>query len=212
MEPDTELGTWRRQWQSGDVIPSGLQQRVERETRHLRRARYGEIAVTVIMGGGATAWALISQRSIVVALAIGVWIFIAIAWAMSIGLRGDVLRPSAATTAAFLDLSIRRCRGRLRGLAAQCVLYVMILTFDLVWIYHYQAETRAMTPWTFLTSGGLLVVWAVTAALAAVAVWYRRRQRRELENLLDMRRELDGTGRIRRSRDQEENNELFLTP
>ncbi len=65
MEPDTELGTWRRQWQSGDVIPSGLQQRVERETRHIRRARYGEIAVTVIMGGGATAWALISQRWIV---------------------------------------------------------------------------------------------------------------------------------------------------
>ena len=51
-----------------------------------------------------------------------------------------------------------------------------------------------MTPWTFLASGDLLVVWAVTAALAAVAVWYRGRQRRELENLLDMRRELGDPG------------------
>ena len=87
-------------------------------------------------GRWASAWALISRRSIVVAFAIGVWFCIAIAWAMSIGLRGDVLRPSAATTAAFLDLSIRRCQGRLRGLAAQCVLYVLILTFDLVSNYH----------------------------------------------------------------------------
>ena len=196
MEPDTELGTWRRQWQSGDVIPSGLQQRVERETRHIRLARYGEIAVTVVMGGGAIAWALIAQRWIVGAFAIGVWFCIAIAWAMSIGLRGDILRPSAATTAAFLDLSIRRCRGRLRGLAAQCVLYVILLTFDLVWIYHYEAETRPMTPWAFLTSGDLLVVWAVTAALAAVAVWYRRRQRGELENLLDLRRQLGDFGPV----------------
>ncbi len=87
----------------------------------------------------------------------------------------------------------------------------MILTFDLVWIYHYQAESRPMTPWAFLTSGDLLVVWAVTAALAAVAVWYRGRQRAELQNLLDMRRELDGTG-DQEIRNQEENNELFLTP
>jgi hypothetical protein len=67
-------------------------------------------------------------------LAIGVWFFIAIAWVISLGLSRDILKPSAATTTAFLDLSIRRCRHRLQALFADAVLFVMILAFDLVWI------------------------------------------------------------------------------
>jgi hypothetical protein len=195
MERDTELETWRRQWQRDEAIPPDLRQRVERETRNLRRGRYAEIAVTVIMGGGAAGWALVSQRPIVVALAIGVWFFIGVAWVMSIDLRRDILQPSAATTTAFLDLSIHRCRHRLQALAVQGVLYVMILAFDLVWIYHFQAETRPMEPWGFLTSGRVLVVWAVTAGLAAVAVRYRRKLRSELRNLLNLRRQLGDSER-----------------
>jgi hypothetical protein len=191
MNPDTELEDWRRQWQRDEAIPSDLKQRVERETRNLRRDRYAEIAVTAIMGGGAAGWALLSQRPSAVALAIGVWLFIGVAWITSIGLRRDILRPSAATTTAFLDLSIDRCRYRLRALAAQGVLYVLILAFDLVWIYHFQAETRPMEPLAFLTSGRMLVVWGLTAALAAVAVRYRIRLRGELENLLKLQRQLD---------------------
>lgn len=195
MESDTELDTWRRQWQTDDVIPPDLRQRVERETRNLRRAVYAEIAVTAVMGGGVVAWALVSQRPIVLALAIGVWFFIAVAWVISIGLSRDVLKPSATTTTAFLDISIRRCRHRLRALMAQALLYVLILAFDLVWIYHYEAETRPRDPWAFLTSGGVLVVWPVTAMLVAAAVWYRRRLHRELQNLLNLRRQLGDSER-----------------
>ena len=191
MNPDTELEAWRRQWQRYEAIPSDLKHRVERETRNLRRERYAEIAVTAIMGGGAAGWALLSQRPIDVALAGGVWLFIGVAWITSIGLRRDILRPSAATTTAFLDLSIDRCTYRLRALAAQSVLYVLILAFDLAWIYHFQAETRPMDPWVFLTSGRMLVVWGLTAALAAVAVRHRIRLRGELENLLKLQRQLD---------------------
>ena len=146
--------------------------------------RYGSIAVTVIMGGGAAGWALVSQRPIAVALAIGVWFFIAIAWVISIGLTRDILTPSADTTTAFLDLSIRRCRRRLQGLVAQGLLYVVIVAFDLVWVYHYQIETRPMDPQAFLTSGPMLVIWAVLAVPVAIGVWYRGRLRNELQNLL----------------------------
>ena len=115
MEPDPELESWRRQWQTDEVIPQDLRQRVERETRNLRHGIYAQIAVTVVMGGGAAGWAVVSQRPIAVALAAGIWLFIAIAWATSLGLTRDIARPSAATTAAFLDLSIQRCRRRLQG-------------------------------------------------------------------------------------------------
>jgi hypothetical protein len=157
-------------------------------TRRLRRERYAEIAVTAIVGGGAAGWALISLRPIAATLAIGVWLFIAIAWLTSIRLRRDILAPSADTATAFLDLSIRRGRRRLQGLVAQGLLFVAILAFDLVWIYHYQAETQPMGPWAFLTSGTMLVMWAVPVALG---VRYRRRFRHELQNLLSLQRQLD---------------------
>jgi hypothetical protein len=191
MELDPELKAWRRQWQTNEVIPPDLRHRVERETRSLRRQRYGGIAVTVIMGGGAVGWALVSQRPITVALAIGVWFFIAVAWGISHGLTRGILTPSADTTAAFLDLSIRRCRRQLQGLVAQAVLYVTIVVFDLVWIYHYQVETRPIDPRAFLTSGIMLVMWAALAVPVAIGVWYRRRLRYELQNLLSLRRQLN---------------------
>jgi hypothetical protein len=190
MPADTELETWRRQWQADEVIPADLRRRVDRETRNLRLGRYAEIAVTVVIGGGAAGWAVLSQRPIALALVIGVWFFIAVAWATSIALRRDILKPSAATTSAFLNLSIRRCRRRLVALGAQGVLYVLLLAFDLVWIYHYQTETRPIPVWAFLTSGQMLVVWVVTAVLAAAAVLYRRRLYEELQGLLNLRREL----------------------
>jgi hypothetical protein len=195
MESDTELDTWRREWQTDDVIPPDLRQRVERETRNLRRAVYAQVAVTAIIGGGVVAWALVSQRPNVLTLAIGVWFFIAVAWVISIGLSREIMKPSAATTTAFVELSIRRCRNRLQALIAQCLLYVMILTFDLVWIYYYKAETRSLDLWTFLTSGRLLVVWPVTATLVAAAVWYRLSLHRELQNLLNLRRQLGDSAR-----------------
>jgi hypothetical protein len=195
MEPDSELEGWRRQWQTDEVIPHDLRQRVERETRNLRRGIYAQIAVTVVMGGGAAGWAVVSQRPIAVALAAGIWFFIAVAWATSYGLSRDIVRPSAATTAAFLDLSIERCRRRLQGLTAQAVLYVLILAFDLVWIYHYMAETQPVDPWAFLTSRRMFLVWAVTAVLAALAVWFRQRFVGELRNLLNLRRQLGDSER-----------------
>jgi hypothetical protein len=195
MELDPELKTWRRQWKTDEAIPLDLRQRVERETRSLRRQRYGSIVVTVVMGGGAAGWALVSQRPISVALAIGVWFFIAVAWVIATGLTRDILTPSADTTAAFLDLSIRRCRRQLQGLVAQAALYVTIVAFDLVWIYHYQAETRPVDPQAFLTSGVMLVMWAALAVPVAIGVWYRGRLRNELKNLLSLRKELDESER-----------------
>ena len=51
-------------------------------------------------------------------------------------------------------------------------------------------ESRPIAAWAFLTSGRMLVVWGVTAMLAAAALWYRRRLHSELRNLLTLQREL----------------------
>ena len=119
---------------------------------------YGSIAVTVIMGGGAGRLGpFVSQR----ADRRGPGDRRVVLHRRRLGSRtsvsgDDILSPSADTTTAFLDLSIRRCRRRLHALVAQALLYVAIIAFDLVWIYHYQTETRPMDPQTFLTSGAML--------------------------------------------------------
>jgi hypothetical protein len=54
-----------------------------------------------------------------------------------------------------------------------------------VWLHFFREETSV---WTFLTRlAVLLIAWVGTAVAAAVALWYRRRLRRELEPLLRLR-------------------------
>jgi len=189
MAVDVELEAWRRHWRAASPAPVDLKSRVERETRRMRREMAVEIAVTVLFGGGSMAWALLSRRTDVLVLTIGIWAFIAIAWAISFLLRRDAWAPAASTTAAFLDLSILRCRRRREAIVAQGVLYAMILTFDLAWIYLREPERASEGVVPFLTSGALPWVWGVTVVLGAAALKQRQRLARELEALTKLRRQ-----------------------
>jgi hypothetical protein len=180
QELDLELEGWQRQWRS-QPASIDLRQKVEAGNRAMRHGLMWEIAVTILMGGGSLLWAIASELAEVLVLAIAVWGFIAIAWTASILLRRGVWQPAASTTAAFLSVSILRCERSLEAIVVQAVLYVVILAFDLVWLYWYLQETDV---WTFLTRPWVLIVAGiVTPILAAAALWYRGRLRRELENL-----------------------------
>ena len=190
MERDHELERWGDDWRAHDVIPAALARRVARANRWMRLGVAVEIAITVTMGGGSLAWAIVSRRPDIAVLAAGVWIIIAIAWILSIVLRRGAWQPSAATTSAFVEISILRCERGLQALKAQAAFFVFILGFDLVWLYHYGAETSV---WTFLTRPAVvLIAWGGTAVAAAAAIWYHRHLRRELAQLLRLRRELEG--------------------
>jgi len=189
MAADDELDAWRRQWQANEAIPSGLRQKVQRDTRTMRRGRIAEIANSVVWCGGSLALAIVVPRAEIIILAVGIWILVAIAWVTSFALTRGTWAPAAATATSFLELSILRSQRGLQALTAQCVLYVVILAFDLAWIYYFKRESD---PWTFLTSNWMLSVWGVSAILAWVAVSYRRRLRRELDNLRALERDMKG--------------------
>ncbi|HEX2442506.1 MAG TPA: hypothetical protein VHJ77_01080 [Vicinamibacterales bacterium] len=192
MQADVELGLWQRQWRAEPYDPSALKQRVERETRAMRRFVIGEIAVTIVFGGGSLAWAALSVRTDALVLALGVWAFIAMAWTISFLLRRGAWAPVTATTTAFLELSILRCRRRRESIGAQSVLYVLIVGFDLTWIYFARPSRAAHGIAAFLTSGEIAWVWGVTLALAVFAVWQKRRLGRELEMLTRLQRQIGG--------------------
>jgi hypothetical protein len=84
-----------------------------------------------------------------------------------------------------VDISILRCQRNLQTIWAQAALYVVILVFDLVWLYYYRAETSVGE---FLMRPQLLLfVVVVTSVLAAAAMWYRRRLLQELKRLRSVR-------------------------
>jgi hypothetical protein len=66
-----------------------------------------------------------------------------------------------------------------------------MLTFNLAWTY--QAEPMPLGVWPFLTSRRVAVVFVITAALALLAWWSRRKLEGELRNLLTLRRQLEAS-------------------
>ena len=188
MAADIELESWRRHWQTASSVPPDLRSRVERETRWMRRFVVTEIIVTMVFGGGSVAWVVASRRTDALVLAIGIWAFIAVAWAISFVLRLDAWAPATLSTAAFLDLSILRCRRRREAVIAQSVLYAMILAFDLAWIYFGRTEHASEGVVSFLTSSGVAWICLVTAVLAVAALRQRQKLARELETLTSLRK------------------------
>jgi hypothetical protein len=184
-EPDLELEGWQRHWQSQDTVPADLAQRVAAGTRSLQRGRIAEILTTIVMCGATAAWALVSRRADVIVLAVGVWLLVAIAWAASTMLRRGISQPVTSTTSAFVEISILRCERSLHAITFQAAFYVVIVGFDLVWLYYYRAESSVQELLMRPPVIGVLTI--VTPVLAAAAIWYRRRLQRELKNLISLR-------------------------
>lgn len=192
MDLDVELQTWRAHWQTAvPVLSTNLKARVERETRLMRWFVAAEVAVTIGIGGGTLLAAARARQTDTLIFAIGTWIFIGVAWAVSLLLRRDAWAPASLSTAAFLELSILRCQRRRAAIVAQAVLYTAILTFDLIWIYCARTEHPGGAA-AFLMRSDIAWVWPVTAILAVLAVRRHRRLAAELEALTRWRVEFTG--------------------
>lgn len=186
MDVDLELQTWRTDWQTSSPVPADLIRRVERETRVMRRYLLLEILITVVFGGGTIAAAALSTWDDALVLTVGVWIFIGVAWTMSMLLRRGAWAPMTTTTAAFLELSILRCQRRREAIIAQAVLYITLLSFLLWWIYGHRAHQFEGVS-AFLASAELWWVWVITVMLATLAARQRQRLGRELDALTTLR-------------------------
>ncbi len=186
MNLDTELELWRHQWQASREAPelSGLPKRVARESLYLRIMLTADILVTLVIGGGAIALALRNPRPATAILAAATWVFIAAAWIFGLSNRKDAWSPSASTTSAFLDLSIRRCRGNLRAITFGAILYVVEMAFCLSWVFHESGP---------LSSTLITILALFTLIFTALLILYRKKKRSDLTYLLQLQRELTAT-------------------
>lgn len=192
MERDPEIDAWSRQWQSQDDVPPDLRGRVARDIRAIRRGTFASIAVTIVFGGGALAQVLMSPETEVVALAVAVWIFIAVTWAVAMWMeRGGPKRPASMTTAAYLDFRIYRCRAGRRTLGAAVALGLPWVVFMLGYRWMYsEPDAPPLALWTHLTSARVVIAAVVTTVLSVLALWRRRVLLREMQYLTMVRQEV----------------------
>jgi hypothetical protein len=186
MSVDAELEAWRREWQSEAPVLPDLAATVQRQSWRMRLMLYADVLVTVVIGGGVTAWAARSPQPDMIVLAAAVWIFVGCAWLFARTNRKDCWAPAALTTAAFLDLSIRRCRASVAAAAFGTVLYFVELVFCLGWVYHHKAQRAPFSISEFLSSGTLVVIYVCTLAFVALVIRYRRMKRSELAGFLTL--------------------------
>ena len=189
MHADLDLERWRELWHvRQEPAPSDLRARVLAETRRMRLFLVVPVAVTIGFGGGYLARAVASPDVESITLAAAVWVFIGVAWATAILNSRGTWVPLADTTAAYLDVSIRRCRGTLRGLEFGVWLYVAELTFCLAWRLFVTDSSRRLEA---LVSPAFVVLgWVGLPAFLAFTIWYSRRKRQEVATLLELQRQL----------------------
>jgi hypothetical protein len=186
MNPDTELEAWRHEWQSETAVPADLRRRVERQSRWLKITIAAEILVTVVIGGGVIALAAISPQPDMLVLAAATWSFIAVAWAFRLSVSRGLWSPAAMNTAAFVDLSIKRCRSQLKATVFGAGLFVVEIAFCLGWIHRHSAPRAPLLAWLFGSwVNGL--VWLFALVFFVFLAGYRRKKRAELEWLLGLR-------------------------
>ena len=183
MKLDAELELWREQWQSSSEAPvlTGLRKRVARESLYMRIMLMADVLVTVVIGGATLALAMRNPRPATAILAAATWLFITVAWIFGLSNRKAAWSPSASTTSAFLDLSIRRSRGNLRAVTFGAILYAVEMTFCLSWVYHESG---------FLSSTLIIIITLITLLFAATLIWYRKKKQADLSYLLNLRHDL----------------------
>ncbi len=198
MTHDPELDAWKALWQARDTVPAELRRRVEHEIRMGRRALLAPVAVTALVGGGMLAWALFLRGRELLVLAAATWAFIAITWLTALVLDrriGHSRVPEAVTTSAFLDFTIRVCRGKRASIAAAAALCPIFLAFILVW--RYQTGAFESLGVYFLTGRVIsiaLLIAAVTLVLGILGLRKYRALGIELGNLHAMQRRFEDGG------------------
>ena len=191
MNVDTELEAWRRQWQSDTTVPLDLRRKVERQSHFMKLSLLADILVTVTIGGATTGWAIRSPQPEIVLLAVATWVFIATAWTFTLTLNRGNWSPSAQDTAAFVDLSVRRCQSRLAAVWFAAGLFLFQIVFVLGWVYRNSpAHWQPLFTWLLFGSIPIDIVWLCTVAFFGFLVWFRRRKRAELASLLHLREEM----------------------
>jgi hypothetical protein len=176
MKTDPELETWQSLWQADAQLPRDLRGRALRQVRRMRIMLAGDIAVTVVMGGGAVVWALNSGHFAVRLLAIWIWTTILAAWIFRYwNSHFNNWTGAAPSTDAFFETWVKRCREIRRNLQFGFGLGIVQLIVSSAWVFHELHRDHGISFLTFITMARLDVAWLCAGLLFAWAFRFYRK-------------------------------------
>lgn len=195
MNDDAQIAAWRREWQSGPQPrdtsheEERLKYRTYRQSRLLRVSLIPPILVTITVGGYIVVRAAASGAPMDVVLAVEGWIFIIGMWVGSLWFARGTWRPLGETTAAFVDLAIRRCQSSLKASRMGMWVYaaqLVAVCFLVSAMEGYRARAiPLLTSWPVI-----LIGWIGLPAYVLWLRWFERGKRTELARLMEMKRQL----------------------
>ncbi len=183
-----ELG---RTWRAGPAVdPSPIRRLVDRQTRVLRLAVLGEMAVTVVMVG-LVWWVLVERGAVALGWVVAAGLHAVVLGGFTIWNRIGIWRPLGESTAAYLWLAQERSRRQRRSATFVLGLTGIEVAALLAWLV-FGAEPDRPTG----SGWGWLLVAGVFAMAVGWAWWYRVRAVRQLARLgvLESQLILEGGG------------------
>lgn len=187
-----DLDQIKQQWQAQSTTGpdlAALRERIAAENRSQRRtlALVGAGTLAVLTFTFAQAWQ--TNRTAAWFSFVFTAVFAALVWLVALWLSRGTWRPSDGSTAAYLELSIRRCRSVIVAAPVGVLLYIAGLTGSLL------SKQRLLgLEWHQLMEAPSMILagWIGAPLYTIGMLWNAQRQRKRLALLLDLRRQLGG--------------------
>jgi len=188
---DTELRDWRREWREQALPSTTVAELAQSVQRGSRNAIYGTLAAALLT---VLAVAPLIRRAVLGTIDLqflyGILAFVVLVWVTALWLARGTWSPRDESTAAFLDVSIRRCRAAMLGVPVAFVLYGAELVYVLVSLQRIEAvDVRSL----LFTPQFIAVGWIGGPLYLAGQLWYGHRQRQRLQRLRQLQAQLEGT-------------------
>jgi hypothetical protein len=199
-DSEREWESWAREWRSEEgegsrsstIGREEIERRVRRQSRRLRLLVFVD-ALVVSVFLALSAWMAIRiPDPLMIVWAAAVWVFTFVALAFTIRNRRGIWAASAETTRAYLELSLERCRRKVRTARFGMQLLTVEIVFLLLWgTWEIAAHPERLSerPGSLFLRYGLIALFA--AGTIAWATLYRRSAVREMDRVEEIRRTMD---------------------
>jgi len=185
---DIELDRWSVDWQSAEADTAISIDSIRRGFRRYTRSALGSWLVGLAMLLGSTVAAWRERELTLVAAAVAVWFFVAIAVAFDLHYRRGTWRLAGESTQDYVELARRQLVARLRGIRFGWALLGAETLFFAFWIPWVASREPATSDQVYLESFALLAILATAFAVGLTVM--RRRAQGELERLEQARQTL----------------------
>jgi hypothetical protein len=190
---DDELELWKQQWQRRPDVVIDLIRRVEREAVQMRM---GWLALVAPAAVATVVTVLVAMKPNVggILFAAGLWLIMGIGVWLGKRSQKGLWAPAAETTAAYLELSIERCRRTQRGLRFWRLFpfFFAVTAFVLFGVYKGLKEKGALETTEDYWIVAATFLWTICVQGFVLYVLWRhgRKMQVELEYLLNLQRQL----------------------